>query len=69
MIPPEFEPHYIETQVEGDSVIVSFHAQQLTDDDNIEVFGRELFALIDQFGCNRIALDMSGGGRSSRARC
>lgn len=60
MIPPDFEPHYIRAVTDGDAVVVSFPGPELTDDDNIEILGRELFALVDQFDCDKIAVDLTG---------
>lgn len=60
MIPPDFESHYIRTVADDDVVVVSFLGPELTDDDNIEILGREMFALVDQFDCYKIALDMTG---------
>ena len=60
MIPPEFQPHYIKARIENGITFVVFQLSEVTDDDNIDVLGRELFSLVDQFGCEKIVLDLAG---------
>ncbi len=53
-----FDPHYIAVGMEGDICTATFIVPQLTDDENVEQIGRELFALVDQYGCRKILLDL-----------
>ncbi|MBD3672382.1 MAG: STAS domain-containing protein [Planctomycetaceae bacterium] len=52
--------HYLIISEEGDVACVNFKDEQLTDEDNIERIGRELFALTDQYGCRKVILDLDG---------
>lgn len=60
MFPPEYQPHYIKARTENDVTFVVFQLSEVTDDDNIDILGRELFSLVDQFGCEKIVLDLAG---------
>jgi anti-sigma B factor antagonist len=42
-----------------DIVIVGVSVELLTEDVNLEQFGHELFALVEQFGCRRIVVNLS----------
>jgi anti-sigma B factor antagonist len=42
----------------GDVAVVAVTESRFTDEDNIEVLGRELFALSDQFSLRRIVLTL-----------
>jgi len=56
----EFHPTYISVSSDGDVSIVGFTLALLTDEENIEQLGRELFVLVDQIGCRKIVLNMAG---------
>jgi anti-sigma B factor antagonist len=56
----EFEPVYITLEQEGDVCIVRFVLSQLRDDENIEQMGRELFALVEQYGSRKVVLSLAG---------
>lgn len=60
MLPPEYQPHYLSVDCRNGVVVAAFAVSQLTDDENVEVLGRELFCLVDQYECERIVLDMAG---------
>jgi len=60
VFPADYQPHYITVTSDGDVTIVSFSLAELTDDENIEILGRELFYLVDQLECRKILLDMQG---------
>ena len=40
------------------ATVVSVVVEWLTEDVNLEQFGHELFALVDQFGCRRLVVDL-----------
>lgn len=46
--------------MEGDICVVQFARGHLTDDENIELMGRELFSLVEQFGCRKVVLSLAG---------
>ena len=56
----QFHSVYLTVRAEGDVSIVGFTVSNLTDDENIELLGRELFTLVDQTGCRKLVLDMGG---------
>ena len=56
----QFHPAYITVRTDGDISIVGFTVSNLTDEENIEQLGRELFSLVDQTGCRKLVLDMGG---------
>lgn len=54
----EFSPKYLQLQERGDAVIVGVGVPLLTEELNLEKFGHELFALVDQFGCRKLVVSM-----------
>lgn len=54
----DFQPKYMTLRVEGEVIVVCLKHAQLSDEDNIDVMGRELFMLEDHFGCRKILLDL-----------
>jgi len=56
----EFEPVHITIQPADDVCVVQFVLAQLRDDENIEQMGHELFALVEQYGCRKIVLSLTG---------
>lgn len=57
----EFTPKYLRLrQVPNDdeTIVVDVAIQLLTEDVNLEQFGHELFALVEQFGCRRIVVNL-----------
>ncbi|MBS0265970.1 MAG: STAS domain-containing protein [Planctomycetes bacterium] len=55
----EFSPKYLRlTPAANDAVIVKVMVDLLTEDINLEQFGHELFALVEQFGCQRLVVDL-----------
>jgi len=56
----DFSPQYLKIATRGDVVQVTFNDERLTDDDNIEQIGHELFSLVDQYRCRKIILDLAG---------
>ena len=56
----DFSPHYLKVEEDGDVAVVSFNNTQLTDEENIEQLGHELFAVVDQFQKQKVLLDLTG---------
>ncbi len=55
----EFTPKYLRLQsAADDTVVVCVAVELLTEDVNLEQFGHELFALVEQFGCRRLVVDL-----------
>lgn len=55
-----FTPAYLKLSTDGDLVVVSFTVPQLNEEENIEQLGRELFALVEQFGCRKVVVSLRG---------
>ena len=55
----DFHPTYLSVDHDGETVIARFTRATLTDDENIEQLGRELFSLVDQFDRRKVVLDLS----------
>ncbi|MSR56969.1 MAG: anti-sigma factor antagonist [Planctomycetaceae bacterium] len=58
MLLSEFTPQYLRLEERGDAVVVGVEVQYLTEDMNLERFGHELFALVEQFGCRKLVVSM-----------
>ena len=56
----DFTSQYLEINEEDGVARVRFKDDRLTDEDNIERIGRELFALTDQYHCEKVILDLTG---------
>ena len=56
----DFHPRYFKTTEHGDIVVVVFGVSHINDEENIEDLGHELFLLADQFGFQKIVLNLSG---------
>lgn len=54
----EFTPKYLRLEQSGDAVVVGVAVDLLTEDVNLEQFGHELFALVEQFGCRRLVVNL-----------
>jgi anti-sigma B factor antagonist len=54
----EFTPKYLRLEQSDDAVIVGVAVDLLTEDVNLEQFGHELFALVEQFGCRRLVVNL-----------
>ena len=54
----QFEPIYIAVREEEGVVVVEMRVSHLTEEDNIEHLGRELFALVDQYGRRKLILSL-----------
>lgn len=54
----EFTPKYLQVEERGDAVIVGVSVSMLTEDMNLEQFGHELFALVEQFGCRKMVVSL-----------
>ncbi|MGQ0636780.1 MAG: STAS domain-containing protein [Planctomycetaceae bacterium] len=54
----EFSPRYLQLQERGDAIVVGVGVPLLTEELNLDQFGHELFALVDQFGCRKLVVSM-----------
>lgn len=54
-----YHPAYFDLQVEDDVAIMSFRSEQLTEEDNLEQLGQELFTLVEQFQYRKIIADLT----------
>jgi anti-anti-sigma factor len=54
----EFTPKYLHLEERGDAVVVGVSSPLLTEDMNLDQFGHELFALVEQFGCRKLVVSL-----------
>lgn len=60
MLLSDFESQFFEHKQTGekqDITIVKILMSHMTDEDNIEIFGLDLSALVEQYNCNRVIID------------
>ncbi len=55
----DYEPSYFDLEVDNEIAVASFHKDQFTEEDNLEQFGNELFALVDQYHFRKVILNLS----------
>lgn len=55
----KFDPAYYNLEVDGDIALAQFHREQLTEEDNLEQLGHELFALVDQFHFRKVIVSLA----------
>lgn len=56
----DFQPRYFSVAEQGDVAVVTFSMTHISDEDNIEDLGHELFGLVEQFECRKVLLNMHG---------
>jgi anti-anti-sigma factor len=56
----DFTSQYLVINEQDEVARVQFKDDRLTDEANIEQIGRELFALTDQYHCQKVILDLNG---------
>lgn len=56
----DFDPHYLKIQHQDDAVVASMAVPRLTEEINLEEFGRELFAIVEQYGCRKLVVSLRG---------
>ncbi|MCA9027574.1 MAG: STAS domain-containing protein [Planctomycetaceae bacterium] len=54
-----YEPSYFDLEVDNEIAVASFHKNQLTEEDNLEQLGNELFSLVDQYQFRKIVLNLA----------
>jgi anti-sigma B factor antagonist len=59
MLLAEFKPTYFNVREEGDVVVGQFCVPRLTEDQNVEQLGRDLFALVEQFERRKVVLSLA----------
>jgi anti-sigma B factor antagonist len=52
----DYEPTYFDLEVDGEIAVASFRNEQLTEEDNLEQLGQELFALVDHYHFRKVIL-------------
>lgn len=58
MLLSDFKPAYFTLSEEGDVVVGHFVAPRLTEDQNVEQLGHDLFALVEQFDKQKVILSL-----------
>lgn len=54
----DFQATYVTLREEDGVTFVTFTLPELTDDENVEQLGHELFAVVEQYDRKRVVLDM-----------
>ncbi len=55
----DYDPSYFDLEVDNEIAVATFHKEQFTEDDNLEQFGIELFALVDQYQFRKVILNLA----------
>ncbi len=53
----EYKPDHFSHEVHDDVVVVQVAPEKLSEEQNLEEFGVQLFAYVDQYECGKLALD------------
>lgn len=59
MLLKDFKPTYFSLREEGEVVVGEFSVPRLSDDQNVEQLGQDLFALVDQFDKRKVILSLA----------
>lgn len=59
MLLKDFKPTYFSLREEGEVVVGEFSVPRLSDDQNVEQLGQDLFALVDQFDKRKVVLSLA----------
>lgn len=54
----DYTPSLFTVTADGDTAVATFHRTRLTDEDNIEQLGQELFALVDKLAFRKVILNL-----------
>ncbi len=55
----EYDPAYYHLEIDGDIAIATFQKEQITEEDNLEQLGQELFALVDQYHFRKVIIQLT----------
>lgn len=55
----EIQPRFLKLHSQGDVQVARVRVPRLTEDVNLEQFGHELFALIEQNPCRKLVVDLT----------
>lgn len=55
----DFDPVYFRLDIDGDIAVATFQKEQFTEEDNLEQFGDDLFALVDQYQFRKVILQLT----------
>ncbi len=55
----EYEPSYFDLEVDNEIAVATFRKEQFTEEDNLEQFGIELFALVDHYQFRKVILNLA----------
>ena len=59
MLLSDFKPTYFSVREDGEVVVGQFCVPRLTEDQNVEQLGQDLFALVDQFDKRKVVLSLA----------
>ncbi len=55
----DFRPTYFRVEAQNDCVVVTFHAENLTEDDNLELLNQEMLALVEQYQVRLLVVNLA----------
>lgn len=55
---PDFHPYYLTLEEQQGAVVATVNIPRLTEEENIDQLGQELFALAEQFNFRKVVLNM-----------
>lgn len=55
---PDFHPYYLTLEEQQGAVVAAVNVPRLTDEDNIDQLGQEMFALAEQFNFRSVVLNI-----------
>ena len=55
----DFHPNYLSLQEHDDVVVATVTLPHLTDEENTDLLGHEMFALVDQFNCLKVVVSLA----------
>jgi len=55
----DFHPNYLTLQAHDDIVVATVTLPHLTDEENTEQLGHEMFALLEQYNCLKVVLSLA----------
>jgi anti-sigma B factor antagonist len=55
----KYEPDHFSHEVHGEVTVVKVAHEKLSEEQNLEEFGEQLFSYVDQYDCRQLALDCS----------
>jgi anti-sigma B factor antagonist len=56
----DFHPSYITVVAEGEIALITFTLPSITEEENVELLGQELYALFEKYDYQKLAVNLEG---------